>query len=154
MSKIVFTTFCLLCCTYAGWAKVEVLKFDNVEQEQRYHALIKELRCLVCQNQNLAESNADLAKDLRDKTYQMVVAGSSDSEIIDYMVDRYGDFVLYRPPIKVSTIVLWAGPFIILLIGLFVMARVIRNRPNQNDTALNKRQHEEAQRLLHGNSPE
>lgn len=154
MNKIVCTILCLFYFTSAGWARADVLKFDNVEQEQRYHALIKELRCLVCQNQNLADSNADLAKDLRDKTYEMIVAGSSDREIIDYMVNRYGDFVLYRPPVKMSTVLLWVGPFIILLIGLFVITRVIRNRQTQAAATLSERQHERAQRLLHENSPE
>ena len=154
MRKIAFATLCLLYLIPSGWAKVEVLKFDSAEQEQRYQSLIKELRCLVCQNQNLADSNADLAKDLREKTYQMILAGSSDGEIVAYMVDRYGDFVLYRPPVKTSTIMLWLGPFIILTIGLLVVIIVIRGRRNQIHVAVGPQQHDKAQRLLHGDTPE
>ena len=151
MNKTLLLLLGLLIFACPGWAELEVLNFDSAEQEQRYQALIKELRCLVCQNQNLADSNADLARDLRHKTYQMILAGSSDREIVAYMVDRYGDFVLYRPPLKTSTLVLWSGPFIILLVGLWVITRMIRNRRVQTAAALSQQQHEEAQRLLRGN---
>ncbi|MCW8901131.1 MAG: cytochrome c-type biogenesis protein CcmH, partial [Gammaproteobacteria bacterium] len=90
--------------------------------------LIDELRCLVCQNQNLADSNASLAVDLRKQVYKMINEGQSDKEILDFMVTRYGDFVLYRPPFKTSTILLWIGPFIILAIGLIVLMRFIFQR--------------------------
>jgi cytochrome c-type biogenesis protein CcmH len=112
-------------CAQAG---VEVLSFENPQQEERYKALINELRCLVCQNQNLADSNADLAKDLRQQTYDMIQQGASDQEIADYMVARYGDFVLYRPPLRTSTLLLWVGPFLLLLAGLFMLFRVVRQR--------------------------
>ena len=150
MKKSVLLTMVLILCAANAWAKMEVLEFDDAEQEQRYNTLIKELRCLVCQNQNLADSNADLAKDLRSKTYQMIRAGAPDSEIIGYMVDRYGDFVLYRPPIKLTTIFLWAGPFVILLAGLVVLVRVIRRRRNQPDATLDQQQHDRVQQLLSG----
>ncbi|MDJ0956648.1 MAG: cytochrome c-type biogenesis protein CcmH [Arenicellales bacterium] len=150
MKKLMVVTFAvLICCCPSVWAKVEVLQFDSVEQERRYNQLIEELRCLVCQNQNLADSNADLAKDLREKTYQMIKAGSSNEEIVDYMVDRYGDFVLYRPPVKLSTVILWTGPFVLLLIGLWVLVRLVRQRRNQPVATLSQEQHEQAQRLLH-----
>ncbi len=154
MSRIVGAVLCLFVVVCSGWANVEVLKFESAEQEQRYHSLIKELRCLVCQNQNLADSNADLARDLRNKTYQMIVAGSADREIVEYMVQRYGDFVLYRPPVKASTIFLWTGPFVILLVGLLIITRVIRNRHKQAAETLSQQQHEQAQRLLRGNFSE
>ena len=149
MKKLVALVFLILVYCPSLSAKVEVLQFDNDEQEQRYQLLIKELRCLVCQNQNLADSNADLAKDLREKTYQMIKAGSSDGDIIEYMVNRYGDFVLYRPPLKWSTVVLWIGPFVLLLIGLWWLVSLIRQRQKQPATPLNQQQHEQAQRLLH-----
>lgn len=148
MKKLVVLVLAVLVCCPGTWAKVEVLQFDNAEQERRYHLLIEELRCLVCQNQNLADSNADLAKDLREKTYQMIKAGSSDEQIIDYMVDRYGDFVLYRPPVKLSTVILWTGPFVLLLIGLWGLVRLIRQRQKQPVATLSQEQHEQAQRLL------
>lgn len=109
-------------------AAVEVHQFETPEQEARYKVLIEELRCLVCQNQNLADSNAELALDLRQKTYEMVAAGKSNQEIVDYMVARYGDFVLYRPPVKTSTMLLWVGPFLILLGGISVLIVVIRRQ--------------------------
>jgi cytochrome c-type biogenesis protein CcmH len=92
--------------------------FDDPVQEQRYKALSAELRCLVCQNQNLADSNAELAQDLKQQLVEMIKAGRSDQEITDFMVARYGDFVLYRPPVKGVTALLWFGPGLILLLGL------------------------------------
>jgi cytochrome c-type biogenesis protein CcmH len=117
-----------LLLTTAGYARVEVHDFDSPDQEQRYNKLIEELRCLVCQNQNLADSNAELAVDLRRKTYEMVKQDKTEQEIASYMVDRYGDFVLYRPPLNSNTLLLWIGPFIILLIGVGLLIRTIRRR--------------------------
>ncbi len=117
-----------LVLTSAALARVEVLEFDTPEHEERYNKLIAELRCLVCQNQNLADSNAELAVDLRRKTYEMVSKDKSEREIADYMVQRYGEFVLYRPPLNRNTLLLWIGPFIILLIGVALLIRTIRRR--------------------------
>ena len=107
---------------------VEVHRFDDPVLEERYKTLIEELRCLVCQNQNLADSNAELAQDLRAKTYEMVVAGATEEQVGDFMVGRYGDFVLYRPPVKSTTALLWVGPFVILLVGLIVVVRLVMRR--------------------------
>lgn len=112
-------------------ARIEVHQFESPQQEQRYKHLINELRCLVCQNQNLADSNAELAQDLRKQVYKMIMQGKSDKSIQDYMVTRYGDFVLYRPPFKTRTALLWMGPFIILGAGLILLLVFIRNR-NKN----------------------
>ena len=109
-------------------AAIEGLDFANPQQETRYRAMINELRCLVCQNQNLADSNADLAKDLRRKTYQMIRAGKSDAQIIDFMITRYGDFVLYRPPLRPRTVLLWVGPLLFLLVALAIFISVVRAR--------------------------
>jgi cytochrome c-type biogenesis protein CcmH len=105
-------------------AGLETLNFANPQQEIRYREIIAELRCLVCQNQNLADSNADLAKDLRKKTHAMILAGQSDAQIIDFMVARYGDFVRYRPPFKPSTVLLWISPALLLLLGLGMLWRI------------------------------
>jgi len=86
------------------------------------------LRCLVCQNQTIADSNAELAVDLRRQVREQIAAGRSDDEIIKYMTDRYGDFVLYRPPLKATTMLLWGGPVLLLLIGAFVLLRIMRER--------------------------
>lgn len=96
------------------------------EQRDRYHRIAEELRCLVCQNQTLADSNAELAADLRHQVETMIQAGRSDDEIKAYMVQRYGDFVLYRPPMQRNTWLLWLGPFALLLVGAFVWWRVQR----------------------------
>lgn len=112
----------------AAGAVVEVHSFDDPANEQRYRHLIEELRCLVCQNQNLAESDADLAKDLRQQVYEQIQAGQSNDQIVDYMVARYGDFVLYRPPFKATTVLLWVGPFVILAGGVAVLLVHVRRR--------------------------
>jgi len=106
------------------------MEFNDQATELRFKKLTEELRCLVCQNQSLADSHAELAQDLRNEVYKMVIAGDSDKEIIAYMVARYGDFVLYRPPVKNTTYFLWFGPFLILLIAVIIIARVIRTRAN------------------------
>lgn len=106
----------------------EAREFENPENASRYRALISELRCLVCQNQNLADSNAALAADLRQLTYDMIRDGKSDAEIIDFMVARYGEFVLYRPPFKPTTAILWGGPFLLLAFGIWLLLRQIRSR--------------------------
>lgn len=133
-------------------AAIETYRFDTPAQEASYKRLIAELRCLVCQNQNIADSNAELAQDLRRKTYEMVKAGQGEQEIIAYMVQRYGDFVLYQPPMKNSTLLLWAGPFLILALGLLVLARVVRRRAPQADSGmgLSAEQRRRAGALLKG----
>lgn len=97
-------------------------------QQARYEALTHELRCLVCQNETIADSSAELADDLRKQVYAQVAAGKSDAEIKRYLTDRYGDFVLYRPPFKPLTWLLWAGPFAVLLIALLVAIRFASKR--------------------------
>ena len=96
--------------------------------EKRLQGLSEELRCLVCQNQTIADSNAELAQDLRHEIRGMIAAGKSDKEIIDFMVARYGDFVLYRPPVKGITLLLWGGPIALMLLGLFALQRYLRQR--------------------------
>lgn len=93
---------------------------SDPKQEAQFNHLLKELRCLVCQNQDLADSNASLADDLRNQVYDMVKAGNSDNEIINYLTARYGDFILFKPPVKPITLALWYGPFIFLIIGLVI----------------------------------
>ena len=100
----------------------------NPELQARYDRLTNELRCLVCQNQTVADSNADLAKDLRDRTREMLLAGASDDQIIEFMTERYGDFVLYRPPVSNKTLLLWAAPVLLLIVGSLSAFLVIRRR--------------------------
>ena len=96
--------------------------------EKRLQGLSEELRCLVCQNQTIADSNAELAQDLRREIRGMIKAGQSDSQIIDFMVARYGDFVLYRPPVKGITLLLWGGPLVLLLLGVFALRSYLKRR--------------------------
>lgn len=100
----------------------------NAALELRVNQLASELRCLVCQNQTIADSNADLALDLRREIRGMIQQGKSDREILDFMVARYGDFVLYRPPVQNNTALLWFGPLLILVVGLVALVRYLRRR--------------------------
>lgn len=119
---------CLWASTINGWAAIEVRQFDDPQQQVAYERLIQELRCLVCQNENLADSNAELAGDLRDEVFVLLTQqGLNEQDVKAYLVQRYGDFVLYRPPLKGSTWLLWTGPFLLLLIGAGIGWRVIRS---------------------------
>ena len=109
-------------------AKDAPLASAEPELEKRVMAVAVELRCLVCQNQTIADSNAGLAVDLRNQTREMLRAGKSEREILDYMTARYGDFVLYRPPVKPSTALLWFGPPLLLVAGLLTLWLVLRRR--------------------------
>lgn len=124
-----------------AWAAVLLLAFcglafgqasevanANPETERRLKGLAEELRCLVCQNQTIADSNAALAVDLRNQIRGQIAQGRSDGQIRDYMVERYGDFVLYRPPFKASTLVLWLGPLLLLAAGMLAYVRIVRRR--------------------------
>jgi cytochrome c-type biogenesis protein CcmH len=106
----------------------EPLVFKDDAQETRFNDLTLELRCLVCQNQNLADSDAQLAQDLRQEIYEMMMAGQSNDQIKAFMVDRYGDFVLYRPPMQGNTLALWILPIFLLFGGAVVVFLVIRSR--------------------------
>lgn len=114
------------CLTTPARAAIEAYEFDSAEMEADYNQLVDELRCLVCQNQNLAGSDADLAQDLRRETYEMLQQGKSRQEVVDFMVARYGDFVLYRPQFKSSTYLLWLGPFLLLVVVLTIVVRRLR----------------------------
>lgn len=124
-------TLLLLVLTLPLFAEYETYTFETPEQERTYKKLIEELRCLVCQNQNIAGSNADLAQDLRKKTFEQVSQGKNEEQVVEWMVERYGDFVLYRPPVKATTLFLWAGPFLFLLIAFVVVWRIGRARRKQ-----------------------
>ncbi len=113
----------LIPCLYASalFGVIEVYDFETEQQHQQYEKLIGELRCPKCQNQNIADSNAPLAKDLRQKVYQQILNGQNHDEIIQYMVDRYGDFVTYKPPLRPTTYLLWFGPFVGLIAVLGIL---------------------------------
>ena len=115
-------------------APPEPLIFANQQQQERFDKLTQELRCLVCQNQNLADSDAPLAHDLRREVHEMLIAGRTNEQIKQFLVQRYGDFVLYRPPVQTNTYLLWLAPLILLLAGAFVLRMSIRKRTTLLDT--------------------
>ncbi|RUM53880.1 MAG: cytochrome c-type biogenesis protein CcmH [Marinomonas sp.] len=122
-------------CVSTSYA-TEVLEFKSTEDQQRFRLLTEELRCPKCQNQNLEDSNAGIAIDLRNQIYTMINEGQTSEEIVDYMVARYGEFVLYRPVHDQSTAILWYGPFALLLIGavIFVLVMVKNQRRINKDS--------------------
>jgi cytochrome c-type biogenesis protein CcmH len=145
------TLACFLAhATWAGEA-VPAAKGDPA-LEARAAALETELRCLVCQNQTLADSNAPLAVDLRNQIREKMQAGASDRDIIDYMVARYGDFVLYRPPLKATTLLLWAGPLLLMLAGLWVLYRRLARRRKEAPAGLSDEERARARALLSGDN--
>jgi cytochrome c-type biogenesis protein CcmH len=145
----------LLLLLVAGWvsAKEAAPAAADPVLEQRMMSLAEELRCLVCQNQSLADSNAPLAEDLRDQIREQMRKGSSDRQVIDYLVARYGDFVRYRPPLKARTILLWFGPFLLLVLGIVLLLRSIRRRRGVADTEISAADRKRAADLLAGSGP-
>ena len=134
----------LLAGSTVGAYTLEEFTFDEPAQTEEFRDLIGELRCLVCQNESLAGSQADLAQDLRKEVYRLFKEGKSRDEIVDFLVARYGDFVLYDPPLKPSTYVLWLGPFVLIGIGAFFLARTLLGKRQSSDKELSE---EEKQRL-------
>ena len=153
--KLSFPALALLLSLLAGVAQATdsateaALAADPVA-EKRLQAISSELRCLVCQNQTIADSNAELAQDLRREVRSMIQSGQSDQQIIDFMVARYGDFVLYRPPFNSITLLLWGGPAVLLIGGLLALRRYIRRRAARlaNDTPLSADESRRAEQLL------
>ncbi|MCW8844206.1 MAG: cytochrome c-type biogenesis protein CcmH [Gammaproteobacteria bacterium] len=113
-----------------GWAIDQQLAFEDPAWQSRYEELNAGLRCLVCQNQTIADSNASLAVDLRGQVKEMMIAGKTDKEILDYMVARYGNFVRFQPPVNNETIFLWAAPAVMVLGGLLIALSIVRRRSN------------------------
>ena len=143
MLLLVFSAQCV--------AREALPESDDPALEKRVVKLTSELRCLVCQNQSLADSHADLAIDLKNQVRAQMQTGKTDAEIRNYMVARYGDFVLYDPPFKMTTLLLWAGPFVLLLVGLLGLAAYMRGRRRRlSNVELTAADHARAQALLRG----
>lgn len=130
---ILFILF--LCGSVLSAAAIELTDDLTPPQEIRYRALAEELRCLVCQNQSLADSDSDLASDMRAVVRRMIKAGNSNDEIKQFMTERYGDFVLYRPPFNAATLLLWLFPFVVLVLGFFTVYGMARRRRIQLSAA-------------------
>ena len=138
----------------AGQVAATALAPLDAAGARRAAQLAEQLRCLVCQNQSIAESNADLAVDLRREIHGQISGGRSDGEIVDFMVARYGDFVLYRPPVKPHTWLLWFGPALLALAAGFAFVRALRNRRRRvAERPLSEAERAEAERLLRSAGP-
>jgi cytochrome c-type biogenesis protein CcmH len=145
--RIVLAALCLAWAT-AGLAGLEEFDFSGNVDEDQFRELIAELRCLVCQNQSLADSDAELAHDLRQEVYELMQQGQGDTQIIDFMVARYGDFVLYSPPVKPSTYALWYGPFVLLAIGILLLIRTVRQRTRQTEAGFSEQEQARLKAIL------
>ena len=139
------------CCLFwAAQSPAGLEKFDfsgNVD-EDRYKELITEIRCLVCQNQSLADSDAELAHDLRQEVYDLMQKGQGNPQIVDFLVYRYGDFVLYKPPVKPSTYWLWYGPFALLVLGIIMLIKTVRQRGKQTDASFSEQEQARLDKIL------
>ncbi|MGZ5049934.1 MAG: cytochrome c-type biogenesis protein [Methylobacter sp.] len=138
----------LLALSGLAYAGVEYREFQNPEQQQAYESLTSELRCLVCQNQTIADSNAELAADLRRQVYEMLQQGKSREDIAQFMTDRYGDFVLYNPPFKLKTGLLWLGPVAFLLTGLVALVLFARRKKTSETAELDAEKRQKVRSLL------
>ena len=143
--SVAFTLFLL---SSNAFAEIEIYQFSTPELESRYQTLTEELRCLVCQNQNIADSHAELAQDLRRKVYEKLNAGQSNQQIIDYMTERYGDFVLYRPPFNTRTFILWSAPILTLLLGGIGFWSLVKNNKTNVDKKLSESERAYLDKLL------
>ena len=149
MKQVLAVLFMLFVGAHSAWAGEAAPAAADPELEKRVNRVSEELRCLVCQNQTLADSNADLAVDLKNQVREKLKQGMSEREILDYMVARYGDFVLYRPPVKGTTLVLWFGPALLLVAGLAALfVRLKRRRSLAAPAALSQDERARAAALL------
>jgi cytochrome c-type biogenesis protein CcmH len=147
MKRVLFVIFALV---FAGAAIAkEAQPNEDPQIAARMKNLTEQLRCLVCQNETLADSRADLAEDLRKQVREQIKAGKSDKEIVAYLTDRYGDFVLYNPPVKSTTYLLWFGPFVLLIAGTFVLFRFLKRRRELiHEEPLTADEHKRAEEIL------
>jgi cytochrome c-type biogenesis protein CcmH len=151
MLKLAIAVVLLLLAPTLAWPREAPPAAADPVVEKRLTNLASELRCLVCQNQSLADSNADLAVDLRNEVREQIKAGKSDAQIRAWMTERYGDFVLYRPPVKSTTLLLWVGPFVLVVVAMAVLVLYLRRRRlHLVQQPLSDEQHARAQALLRG----
>lgn len=148
MKQLIQGIVLALCLVGGVQAAIDAYEFNTDAERERYRTLVEELRCPKCQNQNIADSNAPIAMDLRREIYRMVEEGQSNEQIVDYLVARYGDFVRYKPPVNAKTLVLWYGPIALLVLGFGVLAFIlIRRRRSAADVASNTLSEAERARL-------
>ena len=144
--KILLTCWLLLAgsLTYA----IEDIELNNIEDEPRFNELANELRCMVCQNQSIADSNAELARDFRNQVKEKINAGQSNEDIVDFMVARYGDYILYRPPFNMATALLWIGPFLLVAIGFIIVVRVRKRQGADADNEVDEKHKAQLKAML------
>ena len=152
-----FLMIILTVISFNVFAAIDVYQFKDEEKQHRFQTLVAELRCPKCQNQNLADSNSEIATDLRMKVYQMLEKDKSDEIIIDYMLERYGEFVLYKPRVSGQTLLLWYGPILLLLTGLIIIGLILRHRlkktsTDENQIILDQQQQQTLETLLNTNN--
>ena len=154
MIRIVFAVLLLSLGSTFAWSAIEEREFDSPEQEERFKSLSEVLRCPKCLNTNLAGSDAPIANDLREEVYEQIRAGRSNEQIIEFMTARYGDFVMYRPPLRPGTYVLWFGPLLLLLLGFFIIFRNMRKSSDDEHSAdeLSPDENRKLQKLLSSHS--
>lgn len=145
-----FKSLFLVCCVFfsaPSYSAIDSFEFESEQQQQLFHDLSKQLRCPKCQNQNILDSNSELAKDLRNKTYELVKKGQSEAQIVDYMVARFGNFVRYDPPMTPATIFLWLGPLLFILFGFYFLYAQIK-RQSKEDQTLDEQETDRLQKIL------
>ena len=152
INGLIILLFLFLIAPSIGWSKEAVPVAEDPEVEKRMLALTMDLRCLVCQNETIADSRADFSNDIRREIREQIKANKTDQEIVQFLVDRYGDFVLYNPPMKATTILLWFGPVVLFIIGFGSLIVYLRRRREQiTEVTLSEAQLKKAEALLNEN---
>ncbi|QEY58534.1 cytochrome c-type biogenesis protein CcmH [Pseudomonas sp. C27(2019)] len=128
MKRFIYALGLTLACLGSAQASIDTYEFSSQAERERYRTLVEELRCPKCQNQNIADSDAPIAMDMRDEIFRKLGEGQSSDEIVEFLVDRYGDFVRYKPPVNKSTLILWYGPAALLAIGFAMVALIVVRR--------------------------
>ncbi|MEI6895350.1 MAG: cytochrome c-type biogenesis protein [Colwellia sp.] len=155
MSLFILTLVLVLSGSIVEASPVETYEFRDEVTKIRFQALSKELRCPKCQNQNLADSNSPIAADLRKELYELLQLGKADAEIVNFMVERYGEFVLYRPRFSGLTYILWFGPAVMILLGILVVIVIVRRKPlDKKSLVLTAEQQDKLDRLVNQNNEE
>lgn len=150
--RSLLSVFALLLLLTPAQAVIQAYEFDEPEQREMFNRLNEELRCPMCQNQSIADSNAPIAQDLRREVHRLLTEEKADEEtVIEFMLARYGDFVLYRPKMEARTLVLWFGPLALLLLGLFILFRLLkRHQPQVEDQGLSEQDQAALKNILNG----
>lgn len=152
LNCIIFSLVFIFSVSSAQASPVDTYEFRDEVTKIRFQALSKELRCPKCQNQNLADSNSPIAADLRKELYELLQQGKADSEVVSFMVDRYGEFVLYRPRVSSLTYVLWFGPIVLILLGVIVVIVIVRRKPvDKKDLIMTTEQQDKLKKFLNDN---